>query len=772
MYFRDLGYVAEGRAGFHKATFRPALPAAQVLLHVGKSLVAGVWMRKMIRRVGWSAGMLSPRRLFTPPMSRYTSALFFFGTLFGLAQISAPAGAAAEYFVAPHSDDKSDGSLAHPFASLERARDVIRAARTAPGARTEPGTITLRGGVYHRSTALELTGEDSGAPARSIVVRAYPGETVRIIGGRRLEPQWFEVVTENDAIWERLDPAARGKVERVELRSRGIVDFGELVPRGMQLSKHGALGLFVAGRALPLAQWPDAPEAAHRAMDRGFALIEEVLDAKTFRVPSGRASRWGQADQLWFHGYWGNAWADFHVASAAVNAGSQWVALAEAPRYPMLKGQPFRAYNLLEEITEPGEWFLDRKTGVLYVWPTQDWARAEILVSTSAAPLVSIHDARNVLIEGLSFELGWGSLLTVEGGAGNCIRRCQFLHAGANAVVVSGENNGLEGCLIADAGDRGVLLTGGSRPDLIPARNYIRHSRVVRFSRWSWTYAPGVELRGVGQIIANNELSDAPHSAILYSGNDHLIELNNIHNVCRFSSDAGAVYSGRNWGWRGTVIRHNFFHHIDSELEGYGTHGVYLDDLLSGNHVVGNLFYRVSGHAIQSGGGRDNIMENNIVVHCGDALSIDVRGPKSVSPEAGHKWNLLERLGDGGVDYRSERWSRAYPALARMPDNWEGLTAPGARWRWPEGCVFSRNIGFRNKVFIKWTDEDTGCRLEDVLQTHDNLEDVDPRFVDEASLNLALRDDSPAYQVPGFKRIPFERIGPDAAIVSSPSTSP
>ena len=32
-------------------------------------------------------------------------------------------------------------------------------------------------------------------------------------------------------------------------------------------------------------------------------------------------------------------------------------------------------------------------------------------------------------------------------------------------------------------------------------------------------------------------------------------------------------------------------------------------------------------------------------------------------------------------------------------------------------------------------------------------------FVDETNRNMALRDDSPAYDIEGFERIPFERIG-------------
>jgi hypothetical protein len=41
----------------------------------------------------------------------------------------------------------------------------------------------------------------------------------------------------------------------------------------------------------------------------------------------------------------------------------------------------------------------------------------------------------------------------------------------------------------------------------------------------------------------------------------------------------------------------------------------------------------------------------------------------------------------------------------------------------------------------------------------DNVENQDPLFVDEAKLDLSLRPDSPALQIPGFAPIPFSQIG-------------
>ena len=68
---------------------------------------------------------------------------------------------------------------------------------------------------------------------------------------------------------------------------------------------------------------------------------------------------------------------------------------------------------------------------------------------------------------------------------------------------------------------------------------------------------PAVSLQGVGNRATCNLIDNAPHQAISFGGNEHLIEFNEIHSVCFESNDAGAIYSGRDWTMRGTVIRNN-----------------------------------------------------------------------------------------------------------------------------------------------------------------------------------------------------------------------
>jgi hypothetical protein len=245
----------------------------------------------------------------------------------------------------------------------------------------------------------------------------------------------------------------------------------------------------------------------------------------------------------------------------------------------------------------------------------------------------------------------------------------------------------------------------------------------------------------------------------LYSGNEHWIEYNEISGVCGFSSDAGAIYSGRDWGYRGNRIRFNFIHDLATVFVGFGVHGVYLDDCLSGIEVFGNVLYRITGLGIENGGGRDNLMTNNVIARCGAAMSGDNRGLLWITNVPGDSWNLLERLAADGIQYKGTTWTKRYPRLADIPNDWALVSDPALRWREPEGCVFSRNVGFANGGFMQesiWAGDAVFARYTEIA---DNLADQDPLFVDEAAGDLTLRPDSPAFTLPGFEPIPFAQIG-------------
>jgi hypothetical protein len=120
--------------------------------------------------------------------------------LVGVAGVSGHADGVTLY-VSPQGKDTWSGKLPAPnasrtdgpFASLARARDVIREevgrhpfVARKQGGRKEPVTVQVRGGTYYLSEPVTFTPEDSGTREGPVSYAAYPGETPVLCGGRRI----------------------------------------------------------------------------------------------------------------------------------------------------------------------------------------------------------------------------------------------------------------------------------------------------------------------------------------------------------------------------------------------------------------------------------------------------------------------------------------------------------------------------------------------------------------------------------------------------------
>lgn len=488
-------------------------------------------------------------------------------------------------------------------------------------------------------------------------------------------------------------------------------------------------------------------------ISHGWAAVATAIASNSFTYSGSYPERWSQAEEPWFHGFWYHYWADDHVKALSVSTNTKTVLLAPAPRYGIMAGMPFYTENLLEEITRPGEWYMNRQTGILYFWPPSTIAGQDIQVSVIEQPLLWITDATNIVVRDITFECSRTELVTIEDGMCNGIFHCVLRNCGKYAAKVTGVSNGVSSCVIENPGDGGVRVGGGNRPTLAAGRNYVRNCEISNFGRWSWTSRPAVllEENTVGHLVSHNVVRQSPHTAIVFShGNDHTIEFNDIYDVCKWSSDAGAVYAGRDWGARGNVIRYNFIHDVSSSFDGLGLQGVYLDDQQAGVKLFGNVIYNVSHGAIRMGGGRDNIMENNVIVKCGQGVFGDSRGTGWQYDSGGSRniWLSLQSL-----PYQGSLWSNAYPLCAATPNNWTAIT--NGTWLRPEGNVFSRNIGYANGSWMHTTDH----AFSHFKEEDDNIEDADPLFVDEAGRDMTLQPNSPAYTIPGFEPIPFGQIG-------------
>ncbi len=645
-----------------------------------------------------------------------------------------------KFYVAPNGNDEWGGRLPTPnakrtdgpFATLHRARDAIRELKRQGKFPKNGVIVEVRGGVYELSTPIELTAEDSGLPNAPVVYRARKGETVRLLAGKRVT-NW-QRVTDREVL-SRLDENVRDKIWQANLKALGITDFGS--PAG------GGLELFFNDEPMMIARYPN----------EGFMRIVDVVEydghqihgikgsrVGRFYYEGDRPKRWLGEKEAWLHGYWFWDWSDQRHRLKSIDPEKR-ILEVEPPYhyYGYRKGQWFYAYNILAELDSPGEWYLDRETGTIYFYPPTDIAKGETIVSVLPTLLI-MRDVSHVRWEGFVMEGARGTVAAIYGGSDVRIAGCVIRNSGGWAVIVEGgTNHAIVSCDIYGLGEGGIALSGGDRKTLTPANHLAENNHIYHYARWHRMYRPAIALNGVGNKARHNYIHDAPHQAISFSGNEHLIEFNLIERVCLESNDAGAIYSGRDWTWRGTIIRFNLFRDITG-FEKRGCMGVYLDDMLCGTIVFGNIFERVTRAAF-IGGGRDNIVENNIFVDCLPAVHVDARAMGWASYHV--DTTMKERL--MAVPYKQPPWSERYPQLVNILED-----EPAA----PKGNIIRRNIC----VGGRWMDIEEKAKPYVLIEG--NLIDVAPQvlFMNAEKGDYRLKPNSPAVKI-GFKPIPLERIG-------------
>ena len=688
-----------------------------------------------------------------PRIGQISAPLFFTACalLFSVGCISITPGPKAHIHVSSAGNDAWSGRRARargtdgPFASLQRARAEVRKLKEAgalpPGGRL---IVQLEPGQFELSEPFTLTTEDSGTPGAQIIYRAAPGAEVRLIGGREITN--FRSVTD-PAIIARLDESARNAVRVSDLKELGIADLGSIVGNGNRME------LFFQDVPMTMARWPN----------EGFTRIVDVVGGAPHKIhgipgdkigkftyKGDRPERWLDDPEVWLHGYWFWDWADQRQRIEAIDINKKVITL-EPPYhgYGYRRNQWYYAQNVLPELDTPGEWYLDKNTGRLYFWPPAPLSQAKAIVSVLPS-IVSTKDASYITLRGFTIEAARGTGVVIRGGTGMRVIGCTIRNTGGSAVRVGGTEHGVIGCDVYGTGSGGIHLSGGDRKTLTPAGLFAENNYVHHYARWKRVYQPGITLHGCGNRASRNLIDNAPHMGMGFGGNNHLIELNELHSVCYESNDAGAMYTGRDWAQRGTVIRHNYLHHING-FEGRGCVGVYLDDQFSGTEISGNVFYNVT-RAAMIGGGRDCIIENNIFVDCVPATHVDSRGLGWANRGFEGLKGKLEKM-----PYKTPPWSTQYPGLVNLLDD-----DPMA----PKGNLIARNIC----VGGKWGS--FGAKAKPLVTFTDNLLDEDPLFVDPENLDFRLRKDSPAWKL-GFHPIPFDKIGvyKDASRASWPVVS-
>ena len=651
--------------------------------------------------------------------------------------------AAGDFYVAPNGADSNPGTQARPFATLERAR------KSAGGRKS---TVWIRGGVYLRTRALQLGPEDSGSS-----YRGFANETVRLQSGIPVPARALHPVTDPE-ILRRLDPGARGKVMEIDVSELGlehITRYPDNFGGG-----GGLIQLYFDGKRLPIARWPN----------RGYTNMAKVLDkgdwsngpnrhGGTFVYPGERPARWlnAVADGLWLDGFWRVPWTPEKVRVESIDVDKRTITHAVpvtagiGSKYAGPAGdgkEPWYALNLLEEIDTPGEWCQNFRTRKIYIWPPAAVADGSLVISDRSEPAVRIESASNVRIERLVIEGGLGNGIEITGGEGNVIAGCEFRNLGGTAVIVHGGTRHIvQSCEMHGLGEGGVYLDGGERKDLTPAGHQVINNHMYRLGEVKKTYAPAVNIgydgkECVGMLVAHNLIHDLPHAAVLYTGNDHTIEFNEVHNVALDSGDVGAFYTWNDWTSRGNVLRYNFVHHSSA------ANAFYIDDGDSGDLITGNVVYRTAYGAF-IGGGHDNIVRGNIVIEAKRGLHLDARGvSRKYDTTDLHKMNLLNN-----VDYRNPPWSTRYPDLMNILEHPE----------LPTGNILEDNaiVDCPEPLHLEKPGADGVDKLRfNKVGNNVTMTLGEAGFADPAHLDFRLKPDSPLLRkLPRLKEISFEKIG-------------
>jgi hypothetical protein len=687
-------------------------------------------------------------------------------------------GAQPAWWVAPGGNDAWSGRRPDaaggdgPFATLERARDAVRAAKAA--GETRACTVWLRGGLHTQATTLRLGPEDSGRPDAPVVWRAWRDERPIIIGGRRVTgfvPH-------------------QGALLKADMAQQGLasVAFRQLLCNGRRMilarypnfdpaNPYGGGWAYADGKPVPM--YAEVPGEDKRT------LVYRPQDSRTWARPED-----GEVFVFPRYNWWNNI-----VRIKSIDREQRRITLASDCSYPIRPTDRYFVQGMFEELDAPGEWYLDRRAQMLYFLPPTgvDPATMAVYAPTTRTILELGPGTAHVTWRGLTFECSDGTAIIFRGTescrlAASVVRNVGDYN-GSGVSIDGGHDNGVVGCDLHDIGSSAISLAGGDQTTLSPARNFAENNYLHHFGT-HYKQGVGVTLRGCGCRASHNLIHDGPRFGIGFGGNNHVIDYNHIRHVNLETADTGAIYTGgRDWlGSRGTVVRYNWFH----DILGYGQEngrwvsphycwGIYLDDNTGGVDVIGNVVARCVRGPIHLHNGRDNLVENNIFIE-GTLQQIECNG-----------WTQTHRYWTSHLPtmikgYESVRDQPAWKSMRNMDTHPKDAVLPDGTIM--SGNVFRRNIawytgakakllGLRNfslahnrfEANLYWhggqplsiprkgvAPEDEWRSWQAAGQDKDSLV-ADPLFVDPARDDYRLKPESPALKL-GFQPIPFERIGP------------
>jgi hypothetical protein len=669
--------------------------------------------------------------------------------------------------VSPRGDDSWTGRLAAPnpqgtdgpLATLAGARDVLRELRYERG-QSGPFRVLIHGGTYELPDTLVLAPEDGAHSTPNIdalskeahvVYEAFEDDRPVISGGTRLTG-WS---VGDDGRWTLEIPEV----------ARGEWWFEQLYVDGQRRSRPRLpeSGYFTIADAVP-------PTEA--AKGKGF-------DRFRFENDDLRAD-WSALDDvevLCFH-----VWSMSRMRIASIDAERRIVTLTgptcSADIWASLpKGHRYLVENVREALKHPGQWYLDRKSGVLTYLPMpgEDPERTEVVAprleqliqlgiasekpSGAASSFASSSgDPRfveSIVFRGLTFAYtgwtiplnGWSfpqaeAASSAAIGAVNArdcaFEQCTIAHTGAWAIELGQgcKRDRVENCELSDLGAGGIKIGEMAireSEDDVASDDSVRECLITHGGR----VQPAAVGVWIGQshddVIANDDISDFYYTGVSVGwtwgygkslAHHNRIESNRIAFIGQgVLSDMGGIYT---LGVApGTVLRGNAIHDVESF--DYGGWGIYPDEGSSELTIEKSVVWRTKSASFHQHYGRENVVQNNVFAFGREAQIMRTRAEDHLSFTM--KKNIVY-------------WSEG----KLFASNWTG-----------DRYAFDDNVYWNTAGTLI---DFAGASLEAWRKRGEDVHSIvaDPSFIDAQHGDFRLKPDSPAFAL-GIESIDVRRAG-------------